>query len=175
MPYNGTKEKQLFPVREDFAGELQVGRMKGGNSMLAGQLALIAAALFTGAAIYVNVAEQPARLMLDDRALLAEWKPAYNRGFAMQASLAIIGFLLGVIAARAGMDWLWVAGAFVLLANWPFTLIAILPTNKLLMEIPPQNAGPKSRELIKKWGRLHAVRSMLGATATVLFLWASLK
>ena len=175
MPYNGTKEKQLFPVREDFAGELQVGRMKGGNSMLAGQLALIAAALFTGAAIYVNVAEQPARLMLDDRALLAEWKPAYKRGFAMQASLAIIGFLLGVIAARAGMDWLWVAGAFVLLANWPFTLIAILPTNKLLMEIPPQNAGPKSRELIEKWGRLHAVRSMLGATATVLFLWASLK
>jgi hypothetical protein len=61
-----------------------------------------------------------------------------------------------------------------LLANWPFTLIAILPTNKLLMEIPPQNAGPKSRELIRVWGRLHAVRSGLGATATVLFLWASI-
>jgi Domain of unknown function (DUF1772) len=143
--------------------------------VLAGQLALIAAALFTGAAVYVNVAEQPARLMLDDRALLAEWKPAYKCGFAMQASLAIIGFSLGLIALRSAMDWRWVAGAFVLLANWPFTLIAILPTNKLLMEIPPQNAGPKSRELTKKWGRLHAVRSMLGATATVLFLWASLK
>ncbi len=143
--------------------------------MLAGQLALIAAALFTGAAVYVNVAEQPARLMLDDRALLAEWKPAYNRGFAMQGPLALIGFSLGLIAARSAMDWRWVAGAFVLLANWPFTLIAILPTNKLLMEIEPQNAGRGSRELIEKWGRLHAVRSMLGATATVLFLWASLK
>jgi hypothetical protein len=143
--------------------------------MLAGQFALVTAALFTGAAVYVNVAEQPARLMLDDRALLAEWKPAYKRGFAMQASLAIIGFSFGLIAARSAMDWRWVAGAFVLLANWPFTLIAILPTNKLLMEIPPQNAGRGSRELIEKWGRLHAVRSMLGATATVLFLWASLK
>ena len=143
--------------------------------MLAGQFALVTAALFTGAAVYVNVAEQPARLMLDDRSLLAEWKPAYKRGFAMQASLAIIGFSFGLIATRSAMDWRWVAGAFVLLANWPFTLIAILPTNKLLMEIPPQNAGPKSRELIEKWGRLHAVRSMLGATATVLFLWASLK
>jgi Domain of unknown function (DUF1772) len=118
--------------------------------VLAGQLALIAAALFTGAAVYVNVAEQPARLMLDDRALLAEWKPAYNRGFAMQASLAIIGFLLGVIAARAGMNWRWLAGALLLLANWPFTLVVMLPTNKLLLEIEPQNAGSGSRELIEK-------------------------
>ncbi len=143
--------------------------------MLVGQLALIAAALFTGAAVYVNVAEQPARLALDDQASLAEWKPAYARGFVMQASLAIIGFLLGVIAARADLDWRWLAGGLVLLANWPFTLIVMLPTNKLLMEIPPQNAGPKSRESIQAWGRMHAVRSGLGATATLLFLWASLQ
>ena len=143
--------------------------------MVAGQLALVTASLFTGAAIYINVAEQPARLKLDDRALLAEWKPSYKRGFAMQASLAIIGFLFGLVAARAEMDWRWLAGAFVMIANWPFTLIAIMPANKLLMEIEPENAGPQSRELMEKWGRLHAVRSMLGAAATVLFLWASLK
>jgi Domain of unknown function (DUF1772) len=143
--------------------------------VLVGQLALIAAALFTGAAVYVNVAEQPARLALDDHASLAEWKPAYARGFVMQASLAIIGFLLGIIAARADLDWRWLAGALVLLANWPFTLVVMLPANKLLMEIPPQNAGPKSRELIQAWGRMHAVRSGLGAAATLLFLWASLQ
>ncbi|MGQ0445883.1 MAG: DUF1772 domain-containing protein [Beijerinckiaceae bacterium] len=142
--------------------------------MLAGQLTLIAAALFTGAAVYINVAEQPARLALDDRASLAEWKPAYKRGFAMQAPLAIIGFLLGLIAARSAMDWRWVAGALLLLANWPFTLIFILPANKRLLEIPPENAGPKSRALIRTWGRLHAVRSGLGAAATVFFLWASI-
>jgi hypothetical protein len=66
--------------------------------MLAGLLALIAGAVFFGAAFYVNVAEQPARLHLDDRSLLAEWKPSYKRGFAMQAPLAIFGFVLGVIA-----------------------------------------------------------------------------
>jgi hypothetical protein len=50
--------------------------------MLAGQLALIAAALFTGAAIYINAAEQPARLDLGDKALFTEWRSAYKRGFA---------------------------------------------------------------------------------------------
>ena len=142
--------------------------------MLAGQFALIVAAVFFGAAIYINVAEQPARLKLDDRALLTEWKPAYVRGFAMQASLAILGFLLGFIAWWQAGDWRWLLGALLIVANWPFTIFAILPINKRLMATPPEQADAESRGLIERWAGLHAVRTALGALATLTFLWASL-
>jgi hypothetical protein len=55
--------------------------------MLAGELALTIAAVFTGAAIYINIAEQPARLQLDNRSLLAEWKPAYKRATSCRRAL----------------------------------------------------------------------------------------
>ena len=142
--------------------------------MVAGELALIISSLFTGAAVYINVAEQPARLGLDDRGLLTEWKPASKRGFAMHASLALIGFMLGVFAAYVQSDWRWLPGAFVLLANWPFTLLAVMPVINRLMAMKAEDAGTESRELIEQWGRLHAVRSLLGAAAAALFLWASL-
>jgi len=137
----------------------------------AGPLALTVAALFTGAAFYVNFAEQHARLQLDDRAALAQWKPSYHRGFLMQASLAVIGFLFGVAAwLQDGNVW-WLIGAAVLLANWPFTLVAIMPTNKQLGDTAPEAAGPETRALMQSWGRLHGVRTLLGALSTAIFLW----
>jgi hypothetical protein len=140
--------------------------------MLSGQLALIAAALFTGAALYVSLCEQPARLLLDDRSLLAEWKPAYKRGALMQAPLAIVGFLLGMQAWRETSNLAWAVGGGLMLANWPVTLFVIMPTNRLLMAT--QTAGPESRAMILKWGKLHAIRTALGFASSITFLLATL-
>ncbi len=142
--------------------------------MTTGLLALTVAAIFTGAAIYVNVAEQPARLLLDNHALLTEWKPSYKRGAAMQASLALVGCLLGSIAWWETWQAGFLIGAVAMIAPWPWTLLAIKPTNDALLATEPENAGPPARALVVKWGALHAVRTALGALATVAFLWACL-
>jgi hypothetical protein len=128
--------------------------------------------MFAGAAFYINVAEQPARLGLDDRNLLAEWKPSYARGFDMQASLAMISGVLGLITAWLTGDWRWVAGAVLILTNWPYTLLVIAPTNNKLNAIAANDAGPASRAMLETWGRFHAVRTMFGIAATLAYLWA---
>jgi hypothetical protein len=141
---------------------------------LFGQLALVVAALFTGAAIYVIACEQPARLALDDRALLAEFKPSYKHGAALQAPLALLGCVLGLIAWWQTGDWRWLAGAIAIVSPWPWTLAIIRPINSELLKTDLANAGPRTRALIVKWGRFHLGRAMLGVMATLFFLWASI-
>jgi Domain of unknown function (DUF1772) len=145
---------------------------KGKLGMLAGQIATVIAAAFAGAALYINVAEQPARLGLDDKSLLKQWKPSYARGFAMQANLAVMSGVLGLITAWQAHDWRWIVGAVLILANWPYTLLGIMATNHKLNAIAENDAGPKSRAMIVTWGSLHAVRTALGVAATLAYLWA---
>ena len=137
-----------------------------------GLLALVTASIFFGAAVYINIAEHPARLGLPDGAALAEWGPAYRRGFAMQAPIAVVSALLGAAAWWTTGDVLWVVGAVIMIANWPYTLLAILPTNHLL-EATASGGDRDTRERLVRWGHLHAVRSALGGAATVVYLIAA--
>jgi hypothetical protein len=140
--------------------------------MITGHLALALAAAFAGAAFYINFAEHPARLELDDRNLLKQWKPSYAAGYTMQASLAVVSGVLGFLTALLTQDSRWVIGAVLILANWPYTMLGIMPTNHKLKAIAENDAGPASRALLETWARLHAVRTLLGFAATVMYLWA---
>ena len=142
--------------------------------MIYGLFALVGAALFTGAAFYINFAEHPARRGLPPAYALAQWQPAYHRGLIMQSVLAVVGGALAVAAWLSGAGWPMLAGAFALLANWPFTLVFIMPVNKLLAAqatAPSDDIAP----LMRRWNRLHAGRTVLGLLATTLLLFGNLQ
>lgn len=142
--------------------------------MMFGILALVTAALFAGAAFYVSFAEHPARSEIDDRAQLQQWKFAYRRGTLMQGTLAALGFLLGIAAWWQSRDELYIVGAIMMGANWAYTALMIMPVNNELKSIALDDAGEESHTLLRRWGKLHVKRTMLGTGATLLFLWAVL-
>lgn len=140
--------------------------------MLAAHLATVVCAVFAGAAIYVNVAEQPARLALAEGPMLAQWQASYPRAAAMQASLAIVGGVLAIIAYVTLSDWRWLLAAMLILANWPYTLVCIKPTNDALERMQAATAATDARRSVETWGKLHAGRSGLGAAAALACIWA---
>jgi hypothetical protein len=130
----------------------------------------ICAGLFAGAAIYITAVELPARVSCGNDVALREFRPSYRRATVMQAALAIMGCLAGVWSSWVLED-VWVGfGALILGAVVPFTLIVILPTNKQLLEPSLDPSDSRTTELLTRWGRLHAIRSVLSSIALVLFL-----
>ncbi|HWX50131.1 MAG TPA: DUF1772 domain-containing protein [Roseomonas sp.] len=142
--------------------------------MVPGLVALVLATLFAGAALYISLVEHPARMGLEDAPLLAQWQPSYKRALPIQAGLAMLGGAAGLLSWYQLREWQWMAGSLLLLANWPFTMLIIMPTNKRLMAMTPQEAGAGSRGLLRRWGSLHGVRSVLGSAASLLFAWGFL-
>jgi hypothetical protein len=137
--------------------------------MIFGQLALLAATLFAGAALYVSIVEHPARREAGSEAGLAQWKQSYRRAKFLQGCLALIGGIIAFCVWWRSLNQLWLIGSLLLLANWPFTLLVMKKLNRQLGGAAP---GPETDELLARWGRLHLVRTLLGLGAALAMLAA---
>jgi Domain of unknown function (DUF1772) len=134
--------------------------------MLVGLIALLSAAFFAGAAFYINFAEHPARMKIPAEFAVRQWRPSYARGFVMQATLAVFGGCAALWQWYVASSIAWLVGSILLLVNWPFTMLIIMPTNHVLQaegaELRPENVG-----LLQRWNRLHMVRTGLSLLAVV--------
>ena len=139
---------------------------------IAGPIAVLAAALFAGAAVYVSLVEHPARMECGTELAATEFGPSYRRGAVMQASLAVVGTVGGLACFAAGGGQLWLWGGLAIFAAIPFTLVVIFPTNKRLLEPGRDRRSAETRALLLTWGRLHAVRTLLGLASAALLVAA---
>lgn len=138
-------------------------------------VALLAATLFTGAALYITLVEHPARLSLSEGPMLVQWQQSYRRALPIQSVLALVAAIAGSGAGWMLDDGVAVAGGVAMLANWPFTLVALLPINRRLSAATAGRGDARSHQLLRRWGRLHDVRSLLGAAGMTLLLCAFLQ
>ena len=134
-------------------------------------VAVLACGLFAGASIYISLVEHPARMACGVEIAAAEFPPTYRRASIMPATLAAAGLISSIAVWLAGATFWWLVGGVVLGAVIPFTLIVILPTNKQLMSPTLDRRSAQTERLLARWGRLHAVRSVLSAVALFLFAY----
>ncbi|MCW2317924.1 protein of unknown function [Rhodoblastus acidophilus] len=137
--------------------------------MLAGLIAFAFAAAFTGAALYIALVEQPARLALDDSSMMREWAPSDRRGFALLGALAVAGALAALAAYGHASDIRWLLGALIVATSWPYFYFVVVPiNNRLLAESEPE---ADSRELVRNWGWLEWGLVAIGLAASGVFGW----
>jgi uncharacterized membrane protein len=134
-------------------------------------IATLCAGLFAGAAIYITLAEHPARMECGTELGATEFGPSYRRAAPMQASLAGLGLAAAILAWMEGRGLLVLFGGLLLGAVIPFTLVVILPTNKRLLDPALDRRSAETAALLERWGRLHAVRSVMSAVAFGLLVW----
>jgi uncharacterized membrane protein len=136
--------------------------------------AILSCALFAGAALYINLVEHPARMQCGTELAATVFGPSYHRATAMQVPLALVAALSGIGSWWFGDSVLWIVGALLIFAVVPYTLIAILPTNKRLLTAGIDRNSRDTHLLLVRWGRLHAVRTVVSLSATIVFLIAVL-
>ena len=139
--------------------------------MLFALIATLCAGLFAGAAIYITLVEHPARLECGTELAATQFRPSHRRATLMQASLAAVGLAAALVAWIQGRGLLMLVGGLLLGAVIPFTLLVILPTNKRLLDPGLDRRSAEAAELLHRWGRLHAVRSVLSGLAFGLLVW----
>ena len=133
-------------------------------------ITVLSCTLFTGAAIYINVVEHPARMECGTELAATVFGPSYKRAVPLQVSLALIATGAGLLSWWMDGRVLWLIGSMAILAVVPFTLIAIMPTNRQLLDPGLDRSSQGARRLLQKWGTLHAVRSILSLAASCIFL-----
>lgn len=118
----------------------------------------------------ILLVEHPARMECGTVIAVTEFAPSYRRAAIMQASLAVFGLVCAVAAWLAGANICWLIGGVLLGLVIPVTLVVIFPTNKQLLDPTLDKTSEHARQLLVRWGRLHAIRSFLSVAALLLFL-----
>src|ERR1700759_3811481 len=144
------------------------GPLRQGAVMIWGTFALALAAAFTGASFYVNWVEQPARLKLDEEALLSEWGPSDSRGVSLLATIALVAAVAGFIAYFETQDVRFAFGALMIIASWLYAYFVMSPLDNQIRSLRGGEVAA-ARALVRQWGIVESGLTGIGGVAGAKF------
>ena len=139
--------------------------------MLSGLFALVFASAFAGAALYLVLVEQPARLALDDASMIREWAPRRPARLRLARRPRGACSFVGPRRLRQSSDIRFLIGALLVLASWPYTYFVIVPLNNRLLAAGASRPDADAREIVTFWGQLEWGLFALGAASVAVFAW----
>jgi len=134
-------------------------------------IAIFCTTSFAAIAFYISVGEHPARMECGPELASFVFGPSYRRAAAIQAPLAIIATLAGVGLWYLDREIMWLVAAVLIFSVVPITFIAIMPTNRRLLDPDLDRTSPATYELLRNWARLHGVRTLLSLAATAVSMY----
>ena len=140
--------------------------------MQLGLYAFAVAAAFLGATIYIGLVEQPARLRLNTRAMIEEWKLSNRRGTLVLSGFAVLSAAIALVQFRQSGDVRWIIGGTTILASWPYAYFVMMPVNVWLFAIQLGKPVSPVRRLMRDWGLLEWGHALIGFAACSVFAWA---
>lgn len=145
-------------------------------------ISTISGGIFAGAAAYISFSEVPALNQHGPNELWRFFPYMYGNASKMQASLAVVSGITGIIYSLriadsspvAGRVWLGAALCFVGIV--PFTLFVMMPTNKLIIRSNKtlEDQAEKTA-LLTKWSKLHLVRTVASLAGFSTMIYALVK
>ena len=140
--------------------------------MRLGLYAFAVAAAFLGATIYIGLVEQPARLRLNTRAMIQEWKLSNRRGTLVLSGFALLSAAIALVQFRQSGDVRWIIGGTTILASWPYAYFVMMPVNVWLFAVQLGKPASLLRRLMRDWGLLEWGHALIGFAACSVFAWA---
>ncbi|WP_063799759.1 anthrone oxygenase family protein [Bradyrhizobium jicamae] len=139
--------------------------------MRPGLYAFGVAAAFLGATIYIGLVEQPARLRLNGRAMIQEWKLSNRRGTLVMSGFAVLSAVIALVQFRQSGDVRWIIGGTTILASWPYAYFVMMPVNVWLFAVQLGKPVSPVRRLMREWGLLEWGHVLIGFAACSVFAW----
>jgi hypothetical protein len=140
--------------------------------MRPGLYAFGVAAAFLGATIYIGLVEQPARLRLNSRAMIEEWRLSNRRSTLMLSVLAVLSAAIAFIQLRLDGDVRWIIGGITIPTTWPYAYFVMMPLNIWLFAVQLARPASPLRKLMRDWGLLEWGHALIGFAACCAFAWA---
>ena len=138
-------------------------------------IAIMCSALFAGAALYVSIVEHPARMSAGISIALQEFRPSYRRGAILQIIMAVLACVCSFGLSLFTSQWIWFLGGGITGLMLPFTLIFMMPTNRILLDSTAPLKESEAQKLLDRWGRLHLIRTIAGMLGFAILLAYSLR